>query len=58
MARTRTNTQINTKHVEYQDVTDNQKKIILCVSDFTFTFYEYFLMISPSNVELSPWNGQ
>ena len=57
MARTKTNTQTNTKHVEYQDVTDIQKKLFLCVSDFTFTFYEYFFN-DELNVELSPWNGQ
>ena len=40
MARTKTNTQNNTKHIEYQDATDIKGKTLFVF--FLFFFY-YFL---------------
>ena len=34
MARTKTNTQNDTKHVEHHDATDIQNKLFMCFPDF------------------------
>jgi len=57
MARTKTNTRNNAKHVKHQDATDIlKKKTILCFSDFSgvFLFVSYIMsyMISTRNVKL------
>jgi len=46
MARTKNNTQNNTKHVEHQDATDIKKIIIFFVCFFRIFYYYYFFIIS------------
>jgi len=55
MARTKTNTQNDTKHVKYHDATDIlEKKTYFCVFFYIFFVSFFFFIISSMN---SPRNG-
>jgi len=57
MARTKTNTQNNPKHVQHHDATDIWKNYILCFSDFSLKYNDKVENVDFSNYILTAFKS-